>query len=85
MRTFADPLLMGQRRAYLPTITDKIIKDLQDFQDKFIRKVLQLPTSTTKAIYQWDSGMLSMKWRIALKKLLFVNKIMPYACNYAIK
>ena len=57
-------------------ITDSIIKDLQDFQDKFTRKVLRLPKSTTKAIYQWDSGLLSMKARIAQKKLLFVNKIM---------
>ena len=57
-------------------ITDKIINDLQDFQDKFTRKVLRLPPSTTKAIYQWDSGLMSMKWRIAQKKLMFVNKIM---------
>ena len=69
------PALLHNAESWIG-ITDKIIKDLQDFQDKFIRKVLQLPTSTTKAIYQWDSGMLSMKWRIALKKLLFVNKIM---------
>ena len=69
------PALLHNAESWIG-ITDKIIKDLQDFQDKFIRKVLQLPTSTTKAIYQWDSGMLSMKWRIALKKILFVNKIM---------
>ena len=69
------PALLHNAESWIG-ITDKIIKDLQDFQDKFVRKVLRLPKSTTKALYQWDSGMLSMKWRVALKKLLFVNKIM---------
>ena len=69
------PALLHNAESWIG-ITDSIIKDLQDFQDKFIRKVLRLPKSTTKALYQWDSGMVSMKWRIALKKLLFVNKIM---------
>ena len=69
------PALLHNAESWIG-ITDSIIKDLQNFQDKFIRKVLRLPKSTTKALYQWDSGMLSMKWRIAKRKLLFVNKIM---------
>ena len=67
------PALLHNAESWIG-ITDSIIKDLQDFQDKFIRKVLRLPKSTTKALYQWDSGMVSMKWRIALKKLLFVRE-----------
>ena len=73
------PTLLHNAESWIG-ITDSIIKDLQDFQDKFTRKVLRLPKSTTKAIYQWDSGLLSMKARIAQKKLLFVNKIMKNDC-----
>ena len=57
-------------------ITNTHISDLQNFQDKFVRKLLRLPPSTPKAILHWDSGMKLMKWRIAEKKLLFVRKIM---------
>ena len=52
------------------------ISDLQDFQDKFMRKLLRLPPSTPKAILHWDSGLKRMKWRIAEKKLLFLRKTM---------
>ena len=57
-------------------ITDTHISDLQNFQDKFVKKLLRLPPSTPKAILHWDSGMTLMKWRIAEKKLLFFRKIM---------
>ena len=40
------------------------ISGLQDFQDKFIRKLLKLPPSTPKAILYWDSGLKIMNWRI---------------------
>ena len=52
------------------------ISDLQDFQDKFIRKLLWLPITTPKAIVHWDTGMKLMKWRISERKLKFVSKIM---------
>ena len=52
------------------------ISDLQDFQDKFLRKLLWLPITTPKAILHWDTKMKLMKWRIAERKLKFVNKIM---------
>ena len=42
----------------------------------FIRRVLHLAPQTTKAIINWDIGMMPMKWRIAGKKLQFVRKIM---------
>ena len=57
-------------------ITDTQIKDLQGFQDKFIRKLMHLPISTPKAILHWDSGMEMMKWRIAKRKLIFLKKVM---------
>ena len=37
---------------------------------------MSLPPSTPKAILHWDGGMELMKWRIALKKMLFVRKTM---------
>ena len=55
---------------------DTHISDLQNFQDKFVRKLLRLPPSTPKAIIHWDSGLKLMKWRIAEMKLLFFRKIM---------
>ena len=59
-------------------INDTHIGDLQDFQDKFIRKLMWLPPSTPKALLHWDtsSDMKLMKWRVAEKKLKFVNKLM---------
>ena len=57
-------------------IRDTHISDLQNFQYKFVKKLLRLPPSTPKAILHWDSGMKLMKWRIAEKKLLFFMKIM---------
>ena len=53
------------------------ISDLQNFKDKFMRKILRLPTSTPKAILiHWDSVLKMMKWRIAEKRLLFLWKTM---------
>merc|ERR1711973_301842 len=52
------------------------LSDLQDFQDKFIRKLLWLPISTPNAILHWDTDMKLMKWRIAERKLKFASKIM---------
>ena len=57
-------------------LTDKHVKDLQQFQEKFIRRLFRLPLSTPKAILSYDTGMLSMKWRIAYKKINFARKIM---------
>ena len=57
-------------------ITKKHIKMLQKFQDEFIRKVLRLPSSTPKAIMNYDSGLWPMEWRIKYKKLNFVRSLM---------
>ena len=42
-------------------LTDTHISDLQNFRDKFTRKLLRLPPTTTKAIIHWDSGMEMIK------------------------
>ena len=55
-------------------MNNKHLKSLQDFQDKFIRKLLRLAKSTPKAIINWDIGLQPMKWRIAYKKLVFYKK-----------
>ena len=36
-------------------LTDTHISDLQNFQDKFVGKLLRLPPSTPKAIFHWDN------------------------------
>ena len=51
------------------------LTELQNFQDKFLRKLLWMPPTTTKAILHWDGMMETMKWRIAKKKIMFIRKI----------
>ena len=68
------PALLNNCESWID-IQDKHIKDLQDFQDDFIRRVLHLPPQTTKAIINWDIGMMPMKWRIAGKKLQYMRKV----------
>ena len=55
---------------------EKHSKLLQDFQDRFIRRVFQVHVSTPKAILNYDAELLPMKWRVAVKKISFVKKIM---------
>ena len=69
------PCLLHNAESWIG-ITDKQIKQLQEFQDIFVRKVLRLAPSTTKALINWDIGLQPMKWRIASRKLQFVRKIM---------
>merc|ERR1711978_608210 len=68
------PALLNNCESWID-IQNKHIKDLQDFQDDFIRRVLHLPPQTTKAIINWDIGMMPMKWRIAGKKLQYMRKV----------
>ena len=68
------PSLLNYSKSWIGTENNHI-KDLQDFQDKFIRWVPHLPPQTTKAIINWDIGMMPMKWRIAGKKLQYVRKL----------
>ena len=60
---------------------EKHSKLLQDFQDRFVRRVFQVHVSTPKAILSYDSELLPMKWRVAIKKISFVKKIMKQDVN----
>ena len=57
-------------------ITEKHIKELQKFQNKFVRRVLHLPHSVTQALIDWDVGMWPMEWRIKERKLNFVRQVL---------
>ena len=54
------PSLLNNSESWIG-IENNHIKELQDFQDGFIRRVLHLPPQTTKAIINWDIGMMPMK------------------------
>ena len=57
--------------------TANALMNYKAFQDKFIRRLLNMPrVGTPRSIIQIDSGMLLMKWRIAARKLQATNKIM---------
>ena len=54
-------------------ITEKHIKELQKFQSKFVRRVLHLPHSVTRAILDWAVGIWPLGWRIKERKLNFLD------------
>ena len=54
------PSLLNNSESWIG-IEKNHIKELQDFQDGFIRRILHLPPQTTKAIINWDIGMMPMK------------------------
>ena len=57
-------------------LNESHINLLQNFQDGFIRNALHLANSIPKALLTWDIGLMPMKWRIAQKKLIFLNNLM---------
>ena len=69
------PTLLHNCESWI-SIDDSHLKMLQEFQEKFIRRVLRLAHSVPKVMLEYDTGMPQMKWRIAQKKLICVNKIM---------
>ena len=66
-------------------ITDNNIKELQNFQNKFIRKVMRLPISTPKAILEWDTKLMNMKCRIWRMKIIKLQRLMKKDNNYITK
>ena len=62
-------------------ISNTHLTELQNFQDKFLRKLLWMPPTTTKAILHWDGMMETMRWRIAKKKILFIRKMAMRDCD----
>ena len=69
------PILLYNCESWI-SIDDGHIKLLQDFQERFIRRILRLANSVPKVMLEFDTGMPPMKWRIAQRKLIFVNRIM---------
>ena len=69
------PALLHNCESWI-SLDDSHIKLLQEFQEKFVRRLLWLPTSVPKVLLEYDTGLEPMKWRIAYRKLNFVRKIM---------
>ena len=69
------PTLLHNCESWI-SIDDSHLKLLQDFQERFIRRILRLANSVPKVMLEYDTGMPPMKWRIAQRKLIFVNRIM---------
>ena len=55
---------------------DSHLQLLQHFQEKFVRRLLWLPSSVPKVLLEYDTGLEPMKWRIAYRKLNILRKIM---------
>ena len=53
-------------------ISEKAVERLEDLQNVFIRRVLQVPVSTPKVSLRSETGMLSMKLRIWASKVKMV-------------
>ena len=70
------PKLLNNTESWLG-INESHIKTLQDFQDNFIRKVVQVSAKgTPKGMIRLDSQILPMKWKIVLEKLRAIAKTM---------
>ena len=57
-------------------LDDSHLKLLQQFQEKFVRRLLWLPSSVPKVLLEYDTGLEPMKWRIAYRKLNILRKLM---------
>ena len=66
-------------------ITENNIKELQNFQNQFIRKVMRLPRSTPIAILEWDTQLMNMKCRIWRMKILKLQRLKKKDNNYITK
>ena len=69
------PALLHNCESWI-SLDDSHIKLLQEFQEKFVRRLLWLHSKIPKVLLEYDTGLEPMKWRIAYRKLNFVRKIM---------
>ena len=74
------PALLHNCESWI-SLDDSHIKLLQQFQEKFVRRLLQLPSSVPKVFLEYDTGLEPMKWRIAYRKLNILGKIMENAAE----
>ena len=56
-------------------ISDDSIEKLEDLQNTLYRMLLSVPRSTPVASLAWDLGGVKMKYRIIMKKLLFLHHL----------
>ena len=69
------PALLHNCESWI-SLDDSHIKLLQEFQEKFVRRLLWLHSKIPKVLLEYDTGLEPMKWRIAYRKLNFLRKIM---------
>ena len=51
------------------------VETLENIQNYFVRRLLQVPESTPKPSLLSETGLISMKYRIWTRKLIFVNTL----------
>ena len=56
-------------------ISEKSIKKLDDLQNTLYRMLLAVPKTTPEPSLAWDLGGMKMKFRIIMKKLLFIHHL----------
>ena len=56
-------------------ISQEALDALEELQNMFLRIILRVPMRTPKMAMRWDFGMLSMRFRIMIRKLTFVNSL----------
>ena len=54
-------------------LNDKSIKRIENLQNIFLRCLLSVPNSTPVAAMNWDSGFLSVEYRVSQKKLMLIH------------
>ena len=68
-------------------ISEKSLEKLEDLQNTLYRMLLAVPKTTSVASLAWDMGGLKMKYRIILKKLLFLQALAHFfklfCCTFA--
>ena len=68
------PRLLNNAESWV-CISECSYTKLEDLQYTFLRVILQTPASTPKLALLFETGMLSMKFRIYARKLNFINAI----------
>ena len=62
-------------------MNDKAIKRLENLQNTFLRCIFSVPTSTPTAALNWDSGFLSVEYRVSQKKLMLIHHLVNMEKN----
>ena len=68
------PSLLNNAETWVE-MSEKTLKDLEELQLMFLRMILKVPQSTPKVALTAETGTLSMEWRIATRKLQFINSV----------